>query len=385
MCSARFDPGLRATVGTKRFPGEHRAGRARQALIVAALLLPHSLAGQRTAQLQARADSLLREWRQADVLAAVQESLRTAAVIAGRDTIRVGALMILANPSPLPLTRAAARAWPTIERFYGPAARALARHPVVIEAVDPDTAVLTPQVGGGLRIPWDEHLDQLTRVLVGSADLGNVDRGLHDWLGAPLTPTFDIKPVLDRVYIQLITAPSQAARRCFAGKLAACRDALSLADTAGMIGRWYSPAERRLLITTQLSGFFNRGAQEAAFRLCAAGSDSVCTDLLESVALSSVPPPLDHGARYALVVKAIALGGPETFSRLLAAPHGPIGSRLAEGSRVNEDSLVARWRADVLAARPKPVSLPPWGAWIALAWAGVFMACALGSSRWRVS
>ena len=354
-------------------------------LVIAVLFLAHPLAGQRTAALQARADSLLHEWRQANVLAAVQDSLRAAANVAGRDTIRVGALVILANPSPLPLARAATHAWPMIERFYGPAAQALAHHPIVIQAVDPDTAVLTAPPGAGLRIPWDEDQDHLTRVLVGSADLGSDDRGLHDWLRGPLTPAFDIRPVLGRVYIQLVTAPSQAARRCFAGALDACRDALSLTDSAGLIARWYGPAERRLLVITRLSGFFNRGTQQAEFRSCAAGSDSACADLLESIAPGNVPSPLDHGARYALVATAIAVGGPETFSRLLAAPGGPIGSRLAEAARLSEDSLVARWRADVLAARPKPVSLPPWGGWIALVWAGVFMGCALRSSRWRVS
>lgn len=357
----------------------------RRLLIVAVLVLPHDLEGQGSAALQARADSLLQEWRQANVLAAVQDSLRAAANVAGRDTIRVGALMILANPSPLPLTRAATRAWPMIERFYGPAAQALAHHPIVIQAVDPDTAVLTAPPGSGLRIPWDEDQDHLTRVLVGSADLGSDDRGLHDWLRGPLMPSFDIRPVLSRVYLQLVTAPSQAARRCFAGELDACRDALSLTDTAGRIARWYTPAERRLLVTTQLSGFFDRGAQEAEFRSCAGDNDAACTDLLESIAPDNVPSPLDHGARYALAATAIALGGPETFSRLLAAPGGPIGGRLATASRLSEDSLVARWRADILAARPKAVSLPPWGGWIALVWAGVFMGCALRSSRWRVS
>lgn len=379
------EPGLRATdrIATRR--SRHSRNRSYCLLVLAMVFLMPPLAGQQTATLQARADSLLHEWRQASVLAAVQDSLRAAASVAGRDTIRVGALMILANPSPLPLARAAARAWPMIERFYGPAAQALAHHPIVIQAVDPDTAVLTTPPGSGLRIPWDEDPDHLTRVLVGSADLGGDDRGLHDWLRGPLTPSFDIRPVLARVYIQLVTAPSQAARRCFAGAPGACRDALSMADTAGLIARWYNPAERRLLVTTQLSGFLNRGEQEAAFHSCAAGSDAACTELLESIAPGHVPIPLDYGARYSLVATAITVGGPETFSRLLATPVGSIGTRLAEAARLSEDSLVARWRADVLAARPKPVSLPPWGGWIALVWAGVFMGCALRSSRWRVS
>jgi hypothetical protein len=362
-----------------------RASRSHNLLALAAILLTPHLAGQETPKLQVRADSLLREWRQANVFAAVQDSLRAAALLAGHDTIRVGGLTILANPSPLPIAQAAARAWPEIERFFGSAAPALSRHPVLIQAVDPDTAVLTPQPGGGLRIPWDQNVDQLTRLLVSSADLGNVDRGLHDWLGGPLTPWLDLRPVRSRVYVQLVTAPSQVVRRCFSGALEPCRDALLLTDTAGRLTRWYGPAERRLLVTTTLSGFLNRGLHQPAFLSCAAGSDSLCTDLLESLPPSSVPLPLDYGARYTLVATAIALGGPETFARLLAAPNGPIGRRLAQAAGVTEDSLAARWRADILAARPKPVSLPPWGAWIALAWAGVFMGCALRSSRWRVS
>jgi hypothetical protein len=363
----------------------YRRRRSHYLLALAALLLIPPLAGQETARLQVRADSLLREWRQANVLAAVQDSLRAAELTAGHDTIRAGALTILANPSPLPLAQAAARAWPEIERFFGSAAPALSRHPVVIQAVDPDTAVLTPQPGGGLRIPWDQSVEQVARALVSSADLGNVDRGVHDWLGGPLTPWLDLSPVRSRVYVQLVITPSQAVRRCFTGTLASCRDALSLTDTAGRLARWYGPAERRLLVTTTLSGFLSRGVHQPAFLSCAAGNDSVCTDLLESLPSSSVPIPLDYGARYTLVATAIALGGPETFSRLLAAPSGPIGARLAAAAGVTEDSLAARWRADILAARPRPVSLPPGGAWIALTWAGVFMVCALRSSRWRVS
>jgi hypothetical protein len=366
------------------------SSQTRRLLIVAVLVLPHGLEGQSRTALQARADSLLHEWRQANILAAVQDSLRAAAHIAGRDTIRVGALTILANPSPLPLAQAAAQAWPEIERFYGAAAQALARHPVVIQAVDPDTAVLTSGPAGILRIPWDQDQGQLVRTLVGSADLGSLDRGLRDWLEGPITPLFDLKPTLSRVYVQLVTAPSQAVRHCFAGDLAACRDALSLTDTADLITRWYGPEERRHLVAAQLalfqsSGLLARQGREAAFHSCAAGSDSACLDLLIAYWPGATPPPLDYGARYTLLATAVALGGEGAFSRLLAASNSPTGTRLAEASLVTEDSLVTRWRADVLAAQPKPVALPPWGAWIALAWAGVFAGCALRSSRWRVS
>ena len=174
------------------------SSRVRPLLLVAALLQPSILVGQHAARLRVRADSLLLEWQQANALAAVQDSLRHAAQIAGRDTVRAGALTILMNPSPLPLARAAARAWPQIERFYGSAAQALARHPLVIEAVDPDTTE-PPRSSGALQIFWDMDEDVLTRVLVGLADLSDVDPALRDWLGGGVSP---------------VSTPARAARRC---------------------------------------------------------------------------------------------------------------------------------------------------------------------------
>ena len=359
------------------------ARRSRRRLVWAAVFLAPPLAGQETAALQARADSLLREWRQANVFAAVQDSLRAAEGVAGRDTVRVGALTVLVNPSPLPVAQAAARAWPVLERFYGPAARALADRPVRLLAVDPDTGARSSSPGDGYPVPWDETPERLSMALLAMTDLSGLDRGVHDWLGGRLAPGGDLRPLLGQVYVQLITAPWRSVHRCFAGDLAACRDVLSLTDSTGRLTRWYTPDERRRLVAGQ-AGARIRELREGEFRSCAAGSDSACLDLLESLSASGVSPPLDYGARYTFLVTAIGLDGSGTFSRLLATPGGTMGSRLAEASRLPEDSLVARWRADVLAARPRPVSLPPLGSWIALMWAGVFMGCALGSSRWRV-
>jgi hypothetical protein len=292
--------------------------------------------------------------------------------------------MILVNPSPLPLARAAARAWPQIERFYGSAAQALARHPLVIEAVDPDTTE-PPRSSGALQIYWDMDENQLTRILIGLADLSDVDPALRDWLGGGVNPGLDSDRRRAQVYVDLVTAPSQAVRRCFVGDRTACRDALSLANAPDMLTRWYGPEERRLLVTEQYAELLDKGARAPQFRSCATGSDSACLDLLESLPPGSLIRPLDYPAQFSLLETAVSLGGPETFHRLFAAPPGPMGARLAAAARVSEDSLVARWRADILAARPKPVPLPPWGLWVALGWMAVFMTCGLGSSRWRVS
>lgn len=337
------------------------------------------------AVLRARSDSLLREWRQANALAGLQDSLRLAARLVGRDTIRVGALVIVANPSPLPLAQAAARIWPAIERYYGTAARHFSRRPFLIQAVDPDTTS-APSLGslGMQMIPWDLDVTRLAQVLLTMADLGAVDPKLHDWLGGPLTPHFDSSPSRERVYVQLVTAPSLAVRRCFLGEIGPCRDALSLSNAPDMVSHWYGAEERRRLVTVDYQGFLDRGARHVVFQSCSAGSDSACLELLTALPPGSLSRPLDVEARVALLERAVGLGGPSTFQRLLDAPGDAMGARLAAATGIPEDSLVAGWRAVVLRARPAPVSLPPLGAWLALGWTVVFATCGLRSSRWRV-
>jgi hypothetical protein len=127
--------------------------------IVLASLAARPAFGQ-DAILRARSDSLLREWRQANALASLQDSLRHAARLAGRDTIRAGALLIVANPSQLPLAQAAARIWTSIERYYGTAARNFSRRPFLIQAVDPDTLAFHQLAGEQMIRGTDDPLAQ---------------------------------------------------------------------------------------------------------------------------------------------------------------------------------------------------------------------------------
>lgn len=333
--------------------------------------------------LRARSDSLRREWRQANALAGLQDSLRLATRLAGRDTIRAGTLTIIANPSPLPLAQAAAQVWPVIDRYYGPAAEAFSQRPFLIQAIDPDTAA-RPGIPLGMEVLWNLDATQVAQLLLNMADLTTLDPRLHDWLGGPLTPRIDSGPRRVRVYVQLVTAPSRGVRRCFLGDLDACRDALSLTNAPDMVPRWYGPEERRRLVTTEYNGFLDHGSRHIAFRSCAAGSDSACVELLAALPHGSLSPPLDAEARGVLLDLAILEGGRSTFQRLLAGQDSAMGSRLAAAAGIPEDSLLARWRTAVLRARPAPVSLPPWGAWFALGWAVLFATCGLRSSRWRV-
>lgn len=356
--------------------------RPRPRLMLAAILLvcSPSLAAQIPA-LQRKADSLLAEWQQARRFADLQDSLRLERERAGRDTVRAGALTYLVNRSPLPLAQAAAIAWRQVERFYGPAAQAFAERPFLIQAVDPDTNEDVPP-GQAIKVLWNTDVGPLARTLVGMADLGPLDPALRDWLGGAVVPRFDSGAGHAVVYVQLVTAPSRAARRCYRGDRAACRDALSLSVMTDPASQWYGPTDRRALVKEQYADFFRRSGHGQAVRSCEQGSDESCLELLRS--LGTLIPPVDYQARLTLLETAIRLGGAETFQRFLATPAGPMGRRLAAAAQVSEDSLVGRWRSDVLAARPTPVPLPAWGSWVAIGWIVAFGACGLRSSRWRV-
>src|SRR5436190_10255188 len=118
--------------------------------LFALLACTRALQGQDLPRLQARADSLAREWRHATAVADAIDSLERTRAPSGRDTIRVGALTIVTNPSPLPLREAAVRAWPVIDSLYGEEARQLAQRPYLVAAVDPDTTVEPPPTHRGI-------------------------------------------------------------------------------------------------------------------------------------------------------------------------------------------------------------------------------------------
>jgi hypothetical protein len=347
------------------------------------------LGAQGVARLQARADSLAAEWRRASAIADLIDSLGRARALAGRDTIRVGALTIVANPSPLPLRQAAARAWPVIDSLYGSEAQELAHRPYVIVAVDPDTTVERRFVSGGMEVTWDRDAASLAQLLLLNVPIAPRDTGLEHWLGGSVVPAIHPERQRGDVYVQLVTAPSRAARGCFLGDIARCRDGLDLFTATEPLPRWYPGAdERRAIVLQSFSDYFNQrdqGTRRATLQSCAGGSDSACTALLESLPPGALPRPLAADARETLVHVALRLGGREAYHRLLERPSAPITERLAAAAGTSLDTVVTQWRSEILAARPEPVTLPPWGVWAALGWTALFAVCGLRSSRWRVN
>jgi len=336
--------------------------------------------------LRRRADSLATEWRRAEVLASVADSVERERASGGRDTIAVGALRIVANRSPLPLREAGRRAWVVVDSMYGPVAQRLAAQPYVILAFDPDTSARRPVLRVGLEVPWNTTVDALTQLLLANIPLEPLDRRLDDWLGGPLRPRIEGSRDFARVYVRLVTAPSQSARRCFLGDIPSCHMVLDLNESDSAYLEWYpSAAERRALLLRFFNDYFDRPATLTTWRACLHGEDADCTRLIRSLPPSAIPQPLTTDARRLLAHTALRIGGRAAYGRLVADSSDPIGTRLAAAAGVRMDSLLARWRADVVAARPIAVTLPRWGVPAALGWILLLAGCGLRSSRWRVA
>src|SRR5947207_1727031 len=273
------------------------------------LACTRALPGQDLPRLQARADSLAREWRRANAVADAIDSLERTRAPSGRDTIRVGALTIVTSPSPLPLRDAAVRAWPVIDSLYGDEARQLAKRPYLIAAVDPDTTVEPPPTHRGMAIPWDQDVAYLTQLLLSNVPVAPADTALQSWLGGPLQPLVEGDLERPGVYVELVTTPSQASRRCLIGDIGGCRNALDLAEDGDPLQRWYPSAPERRSVVLKSNAYFNRGPQLTMLQACANGSDSACTQLLRSVPPGALPRPLTYHARATLINVALQLGG----------------------------------------------------------------------------
>lgn len=336
-------------------------------------------------RLRLRADSLLRTWRGAQALADLADSLERERATAGRDTIAVGGLRIIANPSLLPLRQAAERAWPRVDSLYGTLAADVAQRPYIIRAVDPDTAVRRSTLHVGVELPWDLDVAAMTTFLLTSVPAPRFDDAFAQWLGAPLRPTLRPRDEPLATFLQLVTAPSAAVRDCFLGEIGRCKDVLGLRDSTGLVERWYStPAEREALVTESFAGYFERGATAPSLRRCRQHSDEACTTLLRSLPPGTLPRPLGNAARIVLVREALRVGGRDAYRRLVTDSMAPMSGRLATAAGVDVDSLVVRWRTTVLAARPAALTLPWWAGAAAIGWTAFFGVCALRSTRWRL-
>jgi hypothetical protein len=299
------------------------------------------------------------------------------------ERVQAGALTVLADPSKLPMREATQDAWRMLDAFYGDAAW-LIREPVILRVVS-----AFPQTNDAVvRIPADMERDELALAIARVARVPLGDNVFTDWLGMPLAPGVDAAALRRVVYVELVTAPITVVRRCFEGDLPACRDALELEleSREGAVRRWWSPAERRRIVTEIFAPVLQRDrpALRAGLAACAQGADSACVRILEAADPLSLPRPLSPSARATLLDLVLVRGGRSAYARLVSDSMTALPERLPRIADTPLDSLVRHWRDGVIAARPRNVSVPLTTAAASLIWFGLAATLALRSSRWRL-
>lgn len=299
------------------------------------------------------------------------------------DTVRNGGLLILVRPGDAGLVRSAApSAWSALDSLYGDEARALTTQPMLFSIMTRPVLYPPPHVQRVMAAE-DATSDDVARQLMvagGAAMRARGDTAFTNWLGPILLPAIHATAQHGRIYVELVTAPSVAVRQCYGGDLTGCRAALGLLDGRDPVAVWYDAAERRALVRRRTVMDLQR--VRAASDACLTGnSDAGCLEVLHAVQF--VEPPLSIEARHSLARLALTAGGRAAYGRLQRSAGQPLSERLAIAAAFPTDTLMARWRSTILAARPKVVTLTAPGAWIALGWTVVFGLLALRSTRWR--
>ncbi len=296
------------------------------------------------------------------------------------DTVRSGALVIVVRPGEAGRVRQASGvAWNTLDSLYGDEAATLAAAPMLFFLMGrpgPHVAHLYPVMADSAATLADVVF-QLVRA--GSAVIHDkADTLLSNWAGPLLLSEVPSAAVHARAYVELVTVPSVAVRRCYAGLAAACAAALGVFEGDPVV-QWFDAAERRALVARATD--IKLGRLRSSVDTCTlAGSDSACLDVLHA---HGVEPPLSTDARQALVRLAIVFGGRRALSRLAHDNRRPLAQRFSIAAGIPLDSLMLKWRQAIFDDRPKPAPLTPSRAWTALGWILIAALLAFRSSRWR--
>ncbi|HET7041385.1 MAG TPA: hypothetical protein VFI13_05185, partial [Gemmatimonadales bacterium] len=100
---------------------------------------------------------------------------------------------------------------------------------------------------------------------------------------------------------------------------------------------------------------------------------------------AALPALTGPRTRATLLEMALRTGGDEGYRRLRTSVGRPMGERLAFAAGVPLDTLLGRWQARLSADRLEVPAGSLGGGVAALGWTLFFLACAVGSSRWRAA
>jgi hypothetical protein len=211
-----------------------------------------------------------------------------------------------------------------------------------------------------------------------------LDGELRLWFRSALLATPESPETLEAMYIDLATASTDISRRCLAGDVVGCRQALGLAPVPDPVMEGYTVTQRRSIVADN-ARTLRTPARTAEFDRCVREDDDVaCVARLRDFPLEGLLSSYSPTAfRRGFAQWAIAQGGPGAYSRLRSSVSLPIPDRFALAAGAPLDSVVASWHRHLMRGRPTAPGVPPLTAFATLLWIGACGAISLRSSRWR--
>lgn len=349
------------------------------------LLLLGAVSGVRaqTPEEQVRLERLA---RRAAAFAARQERADSLARV-HHDTVRAGPLIVLTDSAGSPLLRNA------LDRLRAQLTDALGpEHATTLEG-----AVLVVRFGPrdpawGRLIAGDAQFVQVPRGIATPQGLGRQlahgvrqilmtrgGRSMTAWR-ADLRPFDDPKPLFEATYIELATSHLPGAQHCFEGRLASCGYALRIVtDPDGPLDQAEGlPA----FVEQRYRWRANEPALVRPFAACVGPRDpGACVAFLDLI--GAEVPLLSTRARGTVLLASRTLAGAGAFAWFFADTGAALVPRLEAAAGVPLDSLLAGWRATILAHRPPPMGIPAGTQWLAVASVLGLAALATRSTRWR--
>ncbi|HEU4570445.1 MAG TPA: hypothetical protein VFS07_07730 [Gemmatimonadales bacterium] len=337
------------------------------------------------ARLEARIDSLRREQGAAGALAAAaRHTPALARPDEGLVPMRVGIFDLRTNPSPLPLQAGAEAAWARLAEYYGVERDSVRTSVHVVQAIDPDSGGGPLDTVADLTFHWDASTAQVRDRLLHTVSSPDPDPELLAWLGRSPSAGDSLDRALGLAHRELLLAPFSPGHACVTGAITACRVALGLSD-GGIAERFPEPEDRRRAVWLVLE----RGRLPSDGPLvdaCIAGEGAgSCATLLGGLPPAGLPALSGPRVRATLLEVALRTGGAEGYRRLRRSVGRPMAERLAVAAGVPLDTLLGGWQARMSADRLEVSAGALGGGVAALGWTLFFLACAVGSSRWRAA
>ena len=351
-----------------------------------ALMMPSATRAQK-AEYEHRLDSLVR----------VLQALSTDSVKATRRatdsvTIRLGPLAIVADRSDRALVESAVQ---RVDTLFG---RMLGSTPPSFEGW---TLRLRADAASGrivhmLSLRDNNRIDRAitetvpTAAAVGDAIISRTgmivarltDSTFRGWLGNDLS--IDLhgasKAEWTGAWLNAAGTGNQLVSACMKGDTRSCVNGLDLLSAPAPLHGWYTPEERSALVIVWSHDYGH--IPLVGTSSCAMGSMAACDSVFLNPSGPHIESPLAGSSRRTLTELALSVGPPGAASRLMQTVGTP-QQRLATVAGIPIDSLVALWRANVVANHSAADITSVSALVAALLWSTLIAAMALRSSRWR--